>query len=265
MHTLGERGFKFFAGDGNLRSWASLCSYLFLLRRYLLQVSVDLIMISGCRWNLSNCYSDTCLSHLWKLLIRKFSESGWQAVKLDKQQELAILILVFLKKKKHLNVKFMITHNLTHILTHPSPHLHFDHHGHFSGVGDYSVVGQTRQRERSLTITFSTIFITFIICFVPWSDHVDSCVKGSSNLTTQVHPFDLGPNTCTLWPTTLTVSIQNASNYFVGNLNSILCWLANNQGKLSVIIVLQTWIASYGDLRPDLAVSLCQPCHILPH
>ena len=42
------------------------------------------------------------------------------------------------------------------------------------GVGDYSVVGQTKQREKSLTVTFSTIFVAFIICFVPWCDHVNS-------------------------------------------------------------------------------------------
>jgi len=36
------------------------------------------------------------------------------------------------------------------------------------GVGNYSVVGQTKQREKSLTVTFSTIFVAFVVCFIPW-------------------------------------------------------------------------------------------------
>jgi len=36
-------------------------------------------------------------------------------------------------------------------------------------AGDLSIEAQTRARERSLTITFSLIFLSFVLCFLPYS------------------------------------------------------------------------------------------------
>ena len=34
--------------------------------------------------------------------------------------------------------------------------------------GPYSIAAQTKERERSLTLTFALIYLTFLICFLPW-------------------------------------------------------------------------------------------------
>ena len=35
--------------------------------------------------------------------------------------------------------------------------------------GPYSIAVQTKERERSLTLTFALIYLTFLICFLPWA------------------------------------------------------------------------------------------------
>ena len=34
--------------------------------------------------------------------------------------------------------------------------------------GPYSIAAQTKEIERSLTLTFALIYLTFLICFLPW-------------------------------------------------------------------------------------------------
>ena len=34
--------------------------------------------------------------------------------------------------------------------------------------GPHSIAAQTKERERSLTLTFALIYLTFLICFLPW-------------------------------------------------------------------------------------------------
>ena len=34
--------------------------------------------------------------------------------------------------------------------------------------GPHTIAAQTKERERSLTVTFSLIYITFLLCFLPW-------------------------------------------------------------------------------------------------
>lgn len=34
--------------------------------------------------------------------------------------------------------------------------------------GPHSIAAQTKERERSLTITFSLLYVTFLVCFLPW-------------------------------------------------------------------------------------------------
>ena len=35
--------------------------------------------------------------------------------------------------------------------------------------GPHTIAAQTKERERSLTITFSLIYVTFLLCFLPWA------------------------------------------------------------------------------------------------
>ena len=36
-------------------------------------------------------------------------------------------------------------------------------------AAEFSMSARTRQRERSLTVTFSITFLAFLVCFLPWS------------------------------------------------------------------------------------------------
>ena len=35
--------------------------------------------------------------------------------------------------------------------------------------GPHTIAAQTKERERSLTLTFSVIYVTFLTCFLPWA------------------------------------------------------------------------------------------------
>ena len=167
LHTFGERGFEFPSSDGRLWCRPSLHPHLLFLCCRLLQVSVNVKLVVIFGWQWYKLVGDSRESRICfqKLDKKHFSEFVRQDGKLDKQHELVILILV-------LNCQTSQITSFPIIFFHTQCLQHYDHPW-LSGVGDYSVVGQTKQREKSLTITFSTIFVAFIICFVPWCEHFD--------------------------------------------------------------------------------------------
>ena len=88
LHTFGERGLEFPAGDGRLWRWPPLDTHLLLLCCHLLQVRVnlDLLVIGG-----GGQYR-----HQNQFYNKLLSEFGQQAAEPGKQHEPAIQILVWL-------------------------------------------------------------------------------------------------------------------------------------------------------------------------
>ena len=165
LHTFGERGFKFPSSDGRLWCRPSLHPHILLLCCHLLQVSA----ILSWWWLLGDNGIDW-----WKMVVKAdFFSKTWQEAFFRVRATGRQTRQAARAGDSDLGIE------LPNIIDHLFPHHLFYILSVFSitiipwlsGVGDYSVVGQTKQREKSLTITFSTIFVAFIICFVPWCEH----------------------------------------------------------------------------------------------
>ena len=39
----------------------------------------------------------------------------------------------------------------------------------FEVIGPHSMIEQTKERERRITRTFSWLFVSFLVCFMPWA------------------------------------------------------------------------------------------------